>query len=203
MSAENAEALADRVRAFDEALSTAHSPHTRSPIATMKKEQARAELEAVLRPMANQIRANPAIDSTSKFILGMRDRAKPRPADGPPTDAPRLWFTRAIHETAGVPEHVLEFGHRDAGGRPPGVARIEIFADLIPADADPNRHYREGSVGRPVYLRSYTKSPVRLVPPLAEKPMRVVYFARWADAGGEVGPFRRPRWRGWKAVART
>ncbi len=30
---------------------------------------------------------------------------------------------------------------------------------------------------------------IRLTPPLASEPMRVVYWARWADSAGNVGPF--------------
>ena len=39
------------------------------------------------------------------------------------------------------------------------------------------------------YLRSYTRSPIKVVPPIANVPMRVVYWGRWADSLGNVGPF--------------
>jgi hypothetical protein len=38
-------------------------------------------------------------------------------------------------------------------------------------------------------LRSYTRNPIVLAPPMARVPMRVVYWARWADSSGDVGPF--------------
>jgi hypothetical protein len=43
--------------------------------------------------------------------------------------------------------------------------------------------------GTSLYLRSYTRSPIRLTPPMAKVPMRIVYWARWADSTGNVGPF--------------
>src|SRR5205085_2414541 len=42
---------------------------------------------------------------------------------------------------------------------------------------------------RPWYLRSYTRSPIVLTPPMPRVPMRVVYWGRWADSVGNVGPF--------------
>ena len=45
------------------------------------------------------------------------------------------------------------------------------------------------SGGRMWYLRSYTRSPIHVEFPTANQPMRVVYWARWADAQGNVGPF--------------
>src|SRR4051794_6592589 len=39
------------------------------------------------------------------------------------------------------------------------------------------------------YLRLYTRSPIKVVPPIASVPMRVVYWGRWADSQGNVGPF--------------
>src|SRR4051812_16691012 len=42
---------------------------------------------------------------------------------------------------------------------------------------------------RPWYWRSYTRSPIVLAPPMARVPMRVLYWARWADSMVNVGPF--------------
>jgi len=48
--------------------------------------------------------------------------------------------------------------------------------------------------GWPRYLRSYTTTPMRVkhpVPAVSGGPMLIVYWARWADAKGEVGPWSR------------
>src|SRR5688500_14990871 len=42
------------------------------------------------------------------------------------------------------------------------------------------------------YLRSYTRSPIKVEYPKSERPMRVVYWGRWANATGETGPFSSP-----------
>ena len=56
------------------------------------------------------------------------------------------------------------------------------------------------------YLRSYTTSPIHVDFPKANQPMRVVYWARWADAKGNVGPFCRTvvaRVEGWDGGGRA
>jgi hypothetical protein len=64
-----------------------------------------------------------------------------------------------------------------------------LFVDLIRPDEQVPAHPGVTAAGRPFYLRSYARSPIRLTPPLASEPMRVIYWARWADAAGNVGPF--------------
>lgn len=67
--------------------------------------------------------------------------------------------------------------------------RVELFIDLIAPEAEIPTHPGATRAARPFYLRSYTRSPIRLIPPMADVPMRVVYWARWADTAGNVGPF--------------
>jgi hypothetical protein len=38
-------------------------------------------------------------------------------------------------------------------------------------------------------LRSFSRSPIRVAPPICRVPMLAVYWGRWADAIGNVGPF--------------
>ena len=190
----DAQALADAVAAYEQALQTARMGGARSQIATAAKEQARVTLERLIRRLANVIRADDTIDGLAKLELGLRERAAKPKVLTVPNEAPRLRFQRAIHEGDGsAPEHELSFVSRDFKPRPPGATRIELFVDLIAPDAEipthPNAPRGDGTVGCPFYLRSYTRSPFRLMPPLAEVPMRVVYWARWADSAGNVGPF--------------
>jgi hypothetical protein len=41
-------------------------------------------------------------------------------------------------------------------------------------------------VSRPWYLRSYSRSPIKLTPAMASLPMRVAYWGRWVDSAGNV-----------------
>src|SRR4051812_31986060 len=65
------------------------------------------------------------------------------------------------------------------------------------------RHPGELSGGRPWYLRSFTRSPMKVQVPVCARPMMVVYWACWADAKGERGPFSPTcvaRVEGWSSV---
>src|SRR5690242_90192 len=66
---------------------------------------------------------------------------------------------------------------------------MELFVDLIPPD-EPIPAYPGANLGgRPWYLRSFTRNPIIIAPPMPRVPMRVVYWGRWADSVGNVGPF--------------
>jgi hypothetical protein len=67
--------------------------------------------------------------------------------------------------------------------------RLELFVDLIPPDEPIPAYPAANHGGRPWYLRSYTRSPIVIAPPMPRVPMRVVYWGRWADSTGNVGPF--------------
>ena len=98
---------------------------------------------------------------------------------------------RALHEGGGAtPVHELAFHAMDhTKARPAGAVRLELFVDLVPPEEPIPAHPGANLASRPWYLRSYTRSPIRLVPPLARMPMQVVYWGRWADSAGSVGPF--------------
>lgn len=173
---------------FAEAMRACGNPYERSPAVTAVKEQTRRSAETILRRLTAVIKSNPAVDGAAKVIIGLNERTKAAAPLTVPDEVPRFSFWRAYHENGQVPEHELGFGALDGSARPRGAVRLELFVDLIPADVSVQAHYRDGLPSRPVYVRSYTKSPIRLVPPMADVPMRVIYFARWADADGNVGP---------------
>ena len=187
VSDDDARELTDAVAHFRHALQTARHG-SKSTIATAAKEEARIVAEKIIRRVANQIRASEAVDSLSKRAAGLRERTtKPEPTTVP-NEAPRLKFLRAIHEGSSESEHELGYTSRDFKSKPEGAVRLELFCDLVAPEAQVPTHPGAGG-SRPFYLRSYTRSPIRLYPPIANVPMRVIYWARWADTAGKVGPF--------------
>jgi hypothetical protein len=73
--------------------------------------------------------------------------------------------------------------------KPAGAARIEIYVGIV-ADGEPMpKHPDDLPAGRSWYLRSYTRTPIAIAFPVPPTAMLVVYWARWADATGEIGPF--------------
>jgi hypothetical protein len=124
-------------------------------------------------------------------VLGITPRTEKPKMLMVPQEPPRLRFVRALHEASGaMPMHELAFSADVVGHRkPPGADRLELFVDLIPPDEPIPAHPGANHAGRPWYLRSYTRSPIRIAPPMPRVPMRVVYWGRWADKQGNVGPF--------------
>jgi len=167
---------------------------------TRAKDQARADAECIVRRLANTIRANDRVDAQARFDLGLRERATrtkmSRHADVRgglvgPMEPPRLWFVRALHQGNGAtPMHELKFRSLDfSKAKAAGAVRLELFVDLVPPEEPVPAHPGANLASRPWYLRSYTRSPIVLIPPMARVPMRVVYWGRWADSSGNVGPF--------------
>jgi hypothetical protein len=179
-------------QAFHDALTAAWNRQTRSMQLTGLKESARAELEQHMRKLGRMIRANDDIDPVAKHVMrlgGAPIRARKQTC---PNEPPQLTFVRVLHQGIGAtPIHELRFGPADSSrkAKPQGAARIELFVDLIPPDEPIPTHPGANHGGRPWYLRSYTRSPIVITPPTARVPMRVVYWARWADPTGNVGPF--------------
>jgi hypothetical protein len=204
VSDEDARSLSQAVSQYAEAFQAARwgAGTARSRSHTIAKDQAREEAERIIRRLAATIKANDRIDAASKSVLHLRERVKRLPtkmsqiAQGltGPLEPPRLWFVRARHDTnSPQPMHELKFRSLDGmKAKAAGAARLELFVDLVHPD-DPVPAHPGASLnisgGRPWYLRSYTRSPIVLVPPMARVPMRVVYWGRWADSCGGVGPF--------------
>jgi hypothetical protein len=195
VSAEESEALTAAVVQYRKALLT--TPRSeRSPASIARREEARKEAEKLIRALARRIRGNERVPIELRVSLNL-ERNRPKQKALPDLSRPpHLEFSRALHESGGLPEHELRFFRKGPGhGRPEGVTRIELFVDLISPDepipdgpAAVRGSGESAYVSRPLYLRSFTKSPIRVKPPMASTPMRVIYWARWADAQGNVSP---------------
>lgn len=188
----DSEALSAAVTAYRDALNVARMGGARSQVATRAKDEARADAERLIRRFANLIRANDEVDAAAKRSLQLGERPAKAKQKTCPQEPPRLKFVRALHEGGGAgPMHELSFKPMKAftSGKPAGAVRLELFVDLVPPHEPIPRHPGANLGGRPWYLRSYTRSPIVLAPPTTRVPMRVMYWGRWADSTGNVGPF--------------
>jgi len=162
----------------------------RSQAATRAKDDARLEAEQIIRRLRHLVRLNKKIDATSKILLGIQDRSASPKMIPCPQEPPRLRFVRALHESGASPMHELAFSSLDfKKAKPDGAMRLELFVDLIPPEEPIPTHPGANQGGRPWYLRSYPRSPIILAPPMPRVPMRILYWGRWADSAGAVGPF--------------
>lgn len=194
VSAEDAERVEQAVVRFREALAKSLNRFTRSMQMTRQKDDARVEAEKIVRKFGNLIRLNDQISAADKIRVGIHEKAKRSRNARKIVTAPYLRFLRTTGDDRSCePMHILEFREDlNAGGRarPDGAVRIELFFEMVHPDAPIPNHPAEIS-GWPKYLGSYTRSPMRVAFPIPDQPMRVVYWAQWADAQGNVGPLCR------------
>jgi hypothetical protein len=216
VSDEEVNLLTRRAREFRAAFTKASGFGTRNGQSVMEKKAKRREAERLLRVHMNLIRADPSIGRGDKAVLNITERPEKLKRRECPKSPPVLRYLYSIDAIGGGPgRHVLEFAelHGSGGGKPLHAARLELFVELAPVgppgDAacvprDPCDVAR-GASGRPWYLRSFTASPIEVEFPVPMSgPMLVVYWGRWADGKGNVGPFSKTcvaRVEGWNADA--
>lgn len=226
---EDAAELTKTVAAYRKALALAIGAKTRGFGTIRDKDRARRKAEEIVRMYANVIRADPCVAKVDKMLLRIKQRPRKLKQRNCPKRPPVLRFLRSIDgigHNAGVGNgsgvHVLEFrdvddklmpeGKNSRRAKPDGAVRLELFVDLIPvgenAGAVPKSPFDRVRAGRgwPWYLRSFTKSPMEVEFPLPAQPMLVVYWARWADATGDVSRFSKTcvaRIEGWTPHANS
>jgi hypothetical protein len=189
----DAEMLCRAVEEFH-AATTKAAPATRNFVAVRAKREARKKCEQIVRRLGRIIRASDQISDADKLGVHIFPR-DPRPTKRTvPQTAPMLYFRGVENDygLGGTPVHVIAVQERpDIKGRkkPHGAVRVELFISYVPDGQPIPRHPRDSMGGWPLYLRSYSTSPIKVSPPLPPVSMMVVYWARWADAKGNVGPF--------------
>jgi hypothetical protein len=193
LSRDDAGALSASAVRFRAAFLRARNGGTRGAAATREKDEARAEAERLYKRCHERVRVNgEALDTEAKLAAGLGEPAGRRRARAVPQEPPNMWFARALFAGNGAaPVHELTFRALNGTGKakPAGAVRLELFCDLIGPDEPVPEHPGANHGGRPWYLRSFSRSPIRITPPMSRVPMVVVYWGRWADAVGNVGPW--------------
>lgn len=188
-----AQEIAAKVAAFRDALAAHLSRMTSCNATKMRKEETRAEAVSIIRDIANRIRADRRIGALAKMSVFVKERPKQLRRRKCPQTPPVLLFSRQTPSANTIEgKHILVFLDgfgKKSRAKPDGAVRLELFVDLVPpGDPIPNWPGERWG-GRMWYLRSYTRSPITVDYPKCDEPMRIVYWARWAAASGETGPF--------------
>ena len=164
----------------------------RSPVSTREKDEARAAAVKIYKRCVDLVRLKKDIDGATLIAANLRPHSDKRRARTCPQEPPVMRFSNALHAGAGaMPMHELTFHalHQWGVSKPAGATRLELFVDLIAPDEPVPRYPGANDGGRPWYLRSFSRTPIRIAPPICRVPMVVLYWGRWADATGNVGPF--------------
>ena len=207
------------VTEFRQALTALLMNRRRNPELVLRKRNARARAEEVVRRWGNIIRANPDVDASKKTLLRLKGRPERLRRGRLCDDPPVLRFMGTGDGTCGdvgigngSGVHVLELRscvqsnirHRALGiqrrMKPDGATRAEVFVELVPPGAPMPRHPAQ-LTGRPWYLGSFSTSRIEVRFPIPSEPMLVVYWARWADEKGNVSRFSQTCVAGWAGDA--
>ena len=191
----DSEMLSRWAKEFRDALTLARGNGSRTPSAIGRKNETRKALEEIVRRLANVIRASDRISAADKRSVFIRERPKKLGKRTVPFAPPNLFYQgppRKAGPNSGLHQLYVEDGFSLIGrSKPNGAVRVELFVDLVPPGQKMPSYPGEHLNSRPWYLRSFTKSPFKVQHPVPPVPMMVVYWARWADAKGSVGPFSR------------
>jgi hypothetical protein len=207
LSAEDSAIITEAVKNFRQALSKALHRFSRTQQTVMEKKAARKKAEEVVRKYGRIIRANPDVSHIDKASVRIFERKKERKQQSCMMTAPYIRYLGAYDRGGpGSIQHVLKFKEEfdsTTSALPNGAERLELFVEWVPQGERIPRSPEE-MYGRAWYLRSFTRSRMEVKFPMPPVPMLIVYWGRWADAKGNVGPWSQTvvaRVEGWSTQA--
>jgi hypothetical protein len=191
LSGEDAQRIVSAIDEFRGALTVTTAPGGCTKGDRSRKDEARDRAKAIVREYGNVIRANPKVSHIDKMTLRIKQRPE-RPKNRKCPQTPPVLFFKGIVEAGseGQKKHVLKFLDEIGCGtraKPAGAVRLELFVELVAPDEPLPTH--PGELGRAWYLGSFSRNPMVVEYPVPTTPMKVVYWARWANATHKTGPF--------------
>lgn len=200
VSREDADALVAAFKTFEALRLAATNKYTRSKRLLDQRDNARDAVKRMMERLGRIIRANHDLDSADTVLLGITPRPMRLRKSKCPQTRPNLFYMGSRHsKRVGRKVHLLRFeepwtkigdpicGRRMA--KPAGAWGVAVYVELIDEGEKIPRHPGELSGGRPWLLQLCTRGPIEAEFPVAERPMRVVYWARWVGMKGDMGPF--------------
>lgn len=161
----------------------ASSPDTRTRGAVRTKDLQRASAVAVARRFAALIRVNQSVAPDLKIGLGIRPPTRSYTRINTPAERPVLAVA-----SAGIAEHTIFAGRSDGEGRrPAGAIALVLFRSI----ADSHTEHEPRPEDAP-FLGLVTRATFTSTFTTADAGKTATYFARWANAKGELGPWSPP-----------
>lgn len=161
---------------FAAAYAISSVPVTRTSATIATTNAARAAAEAVIRPYATRISANPTVDDADKVIIGVTLRATGRTPVPAPVDAPNLAVMSQIPLSA-------RFEYATPGvvgkSKPDGAISVEVRQSIgVVAATDPDQC---------THIADFTKSPFNLAYGAGDQGKISTLFARFKTRSGPQG----------------
>jgi hypothetical protein len=174
--------ISSAVNTFASALSEATNPSTRTKGTIAAKDAAYATARQICGDYARVIKVDVRVSNQAKQDIGITPPKPGRTPQPPPDSAPSI---AVIGATVGT--HTLKYVGADGVEKiqkPRGVTNIEIYR--VVADepvTDENLA---------VFYSAYRRNPIGVIFDHAADGKVATYFARWADAKGQRGPWSLP-----------
>ena len=162
--------------AWASAYAAAQNPSTRTPATVAAQDGARANAEAVARPMAMEVRLNASVSDALKIGLGLTIPNVPPTPIPAPTIAPALSLVRAVSL-----QQVLAYKDPSAVGKakPFGSIGVQLFSAAGTSFAtDPEQCSYQGT---------FTKSPITVDFDASNQGKKVTHFVRFVTRSGPAG----------------
>jgi hypothetical protein len=160
----------------------AHKTASGSAVAAKTiKDQARASVEGIARPLIQQLQASPKVTDAQRNSMKINVRSTTRTPASVPTTEPM-----ATVDTSHRLQHIISY--RDTGSsskkKPAGVAYCEIWAKVgAPAPTDESQLTYLGNASKTPQMEEYTG---------AQAGQTVWYWLRWVNTRGDKGPWSEP-----------
>jgi len=171
--------IAAAAQAFADKMELLQSPPTRTSPNVAAKDDARAQLVAVVRGYAMHIKTNRAVSNEAKTALGLGVPDFQRTPIGQPQTHPIVTVV-----ASGTRQHELRFADEltpDSGRKPAGVTGLQLFCRI--SDTPPASPLSSD-------FMDFVSRHIRKVNFLAEDVgKRAYYSARWQTATGLTGPW--------------
>lgn len=177
LTAPDAVAVAAAVLAFTNAYALSSNPATRTSATIAQTQLEDANAQAIIRPYAVRISANPSVDPADKVSIGVTVRSTTPTPIPPPLTVPAVTLASAMPLT-----HTLQYYDTStptSKAKAAGSIGIEIFRAIGTTPAvDP---------AQATYYGTFTKSPLRSTFSAGDQGKICTYFARWVNRSGAGG----------------
>ena len=168
------------VAAAEAAYDAATNPETRTRGSIADKNAAFNAAETLCGRFAMEIKYNNVISDGLKLNVGVtppNPQRTPRPAPS----------TQPVISVVGATEGSQTLTFRDSvtgRNKPPGVTNIQVYRVIAPEAV-------QDRAGAELYS-AFSRNPIGVEFSEADDGKVATYFARWADAKGQVGPWSLP-----------
>jgi len=182
LSVAQAASIQTAVDQFDAAFVTANNELTRTKPTITAQDNARSIAETMIRQYAAMIKPNTGITDDDKLAIGVRPINPNREPVECPQTSPLLSI---LGNTPG--SQTLRFADTnspDSRAKPHGASELQLFRAVGTVESAP--------LADAQFYGKFTKNPIPVEFDETDDGKMATYYARWASARGETGPWSLP-----------